>query len=71
VDTDTEVLLDTESDDDELPADELVEDEDVRLLYICRREEPPQYSNALPMHVKLQVLPVVETTLPAAGEFPQ
>lgn len=66
MDTDTEELLDTESVDDELE-----EDEDVRLLYICRREEPPQYSNALPMHVKLQVLPVVATTLPAASELPQ
>jgi len=42
-----------------------------RLLYIWRRDEPPQYSYEFPIHVSEHVFPDVDSTLPAFGVLPQ
>ena len=42
-----------------------------RLLYIFKRDLPPQYSSGLALHAISHVFPLVEIALPALTVFPQ
>lgn len=66
-DDEDELLVGEALEDDELVMDKV--DCEARLLYICKRSEPPQYSRAFPIHSIVH--PVAMGTLPALSVFPQ